>query len=524
MTIIEHIDCLDSLGVLQSTIASRYEEYHRQGFGSDWNEIAGNKASKDKASTDSEKIKSGDPDSIDYILSYGYIKRFLQIHKIKIIKAKETQNHIIIYVSCPWSENHTSESNDTEAFISIDKRNGMINYHCNHSHCNDKTWQDYKKFYEDRDKTEKKASEKEQKQIDFSTYPVIRGDELQDAHYDPLIHFVEGLIVQGYTVIAAIYKLGKSWFAQLLCISVCRGLSFMGYSTQKHATAYFALEDNEERLQERQNILLQGEKAPDNIYYVYKAPTLDEGFIDYLEYFISLHPDVKVIVIDVLAKIDYQCKRGETEYHKDYRTGTALKEFADKHKLAIVALTHTTKMKHDDPFMNTSGTNGVTGSADSIIAIMKEHRSDKQAILSLTSRCIKEKYLAIHMDDNCFWQNDGDTDPDAYEANKKEQEKQKLLNEYLDSDIRKAVIAIAKDGKNESIRAKSIIDIARDKNIYLLDSAMTIGGFIHNHQNRFTTEDGIRVEIIKSGTASSLYRFTYWDELSEDELPDELHD
>ena len=317
----------------------------------------------------------------------------------------------------------------------------MINYHCNHSHCNDKTWQDYKKFYEDRDKTEKKASEKEQKQIDFSTYPVIRGDELQDAHYDPLIHFVEGLIVQGYTVIAAIYKLGKSWFAQLLCISVCRGLSFMGYSTQKHATAYFALEDNEERLQERQNILLQGEKAPDNIYYVYKAPTLDEGFIDYLEYFISLHPDVKVIVIDVLAKIDYQCKRGETEYHKDYRTGTALKEFADKHKLAIVALTHTTKMKHDDPFMNTSGTNGVTGSADSIIAIMKEHRSDKQAILSLTSRCIKEKYLAIHMDDNCFWQNDGDTDPDAYEANKKEQEKQKLLNEYLDSDIRKAVIA-----------------------------------------------------------------------------------
>ena len=91
MTIIEHIDCLDSLGVLQSTIASRYEEYHRQGFGSDWNEIAGNKASKDKASTDSEKIKSGDPDSIDYILSYGYIKRFLQIHKIKIIKAKETQ-------------------------------------------------------------------------------------------------------------------------------------------------------------------------------------------------------------------------------------------------------------------------------------------------------------------------------------------------------------------------------------------------------------------------------------------------
>ena len=341
---------------------------------------------------------------------------------------------------------------------------------------------------------------------------LVSGRELQKATLPPIVYPVDGMIPEGYTVFSAPFKYGKSWFALELCLAVAEGSSFLGMNTQQGAAVYFALEDCDKFAQERLNIVLQGRESPKDFYYIYeKVPDLDDGFVEYMTLLHDKLPNLKVIVIDILAKIEYQEKKGESAYKRDYRTGSALKGWADKHQVSVIAVTHTTKHVYpDDVFMNTTGTNGVTGSADALLTIAKKNRTEKDGILAITGRRVREKYLQVHLSENCIWINDGEADPETMKVDKEKKEQEDLRNEYLKSDIRKAVIRIADQGTDENLRAREIIEEARKYDIYILETAKSVGLFLHKNQNRFTVEDNVRVQISDHGTGSKTYLFKKW--------------
>ena len=231
-----------------------------------------------------------------------------------------------------------------------------------------------------------------------------------------------------------------------------------------------------------------------------------------MDQLITQLPDLKLIVIDVLAMIEYQMKRGETAYKCDYRTGGTLKKWADDHSVSIVAITHTTKAIHpNDVFMNTTGTNGVTASADAILTIAKESRTAKDGVLAVTGRRVREKYLKVRLNDGYIWETDGEVDPDTMKADTIAQEREASLAEYRKSEIRNAVIKIANVGINKEMSSRDVINMARELDIYLLSQANEVGLFIHKYQNYFFTEDNVKVFVRKRGTASNLYKFTVWE-------------
>jgi RecA-family ATPase len=117
-------------------------------------------------------------------------------------------------------------------------------------------------------------------------------------------------------------------------------------------------------------------------------------------------PDVKIVVIDTLQFIKYRQGKSESAYETDYRTGRDLKEFAEKKDIAIVVVTHTTKMRYiDDDMANVSGTNGVTGAADSVIVLGKEKRTDSEAKMFITGRKVRQTMHNIKFDDaKCRWE------------------------------------------------------------------------------------------------------------------------
>ncbi|MCR5594817.1 MAG: AAA family ATPase [Lachnospiraceae bacterium] len=325
--------------------------------------------------------------------------------------------------------------------------------------------------------------------------------DIQESDIPPIGFSVAGIIPNGYTVISAAFKIGKSWLVLWICTRVAQGLPVWGMSTEKGSVLYLDLEGCENHTKERINMILQGEPAPSNFYVSYDAPTLDDGLIDYLDTAYQQIPELKLIVIDVLAMVQYQTKRGETAYQNDYRTGTALKHFADDKGISIVAVTHTTKSLHpDDIFMNTTGTNGVTASADAIITIAKEKRQDNNALMAITGRRVREQYFNIHLDSNCIWQLDGNA-----EDSEGISEELKQQAEYEASEIRNAVIAVAMNGTQE-LRARSIIEKAFDQGIYITQSPKDVGLFIHRNQVRFMKYDNVKISIIKNGQGSSLYR------------------
>lgn len=513
MTISDYIRELDEKRTLNEQISSALADYHaHEEYAAikTWDEAGGYMVKQ----ITPDQIGTDDGDDTDRILSDGIVRRFLKTHGITEYEEKRTAKHIIHYVPCPWSESHTTTSdNHTDSFISV-SMSGVINYRCNHTHCDGKYWRDYKKYYEDRDGKDTKEKDVEPRHFDIK---LVQGKKLQEMNLPPIVYPVENMIPEGYTVGSAPFKFGKSWLALEMCLAIAQGIPFLGQPTTKGSAIYMALEDCDKFAQERLNMVLDGKEAPEGFYYIYdQVPRLDDGFIDYLNQLYDMVPDIRLVVIDVLALIEYESQRKESAYKCDYRTGTALKKWADEHGTSILAITHTTKMIHpNDVFMNTTGTNGVTGSADAILTIAKESRTDKEGILAITGRRVREKYFKVRLRDGYIWETDGEIDPVTMQTDAAQLEKEERLAEYRSSDIRTALVKLSNLGIKTELSSRDIIDKAREQDIYLLNTPAEIGLFIHKFQNHFTTEDGIRVYIRKRGTGSNLYRFETWEPAEE---------
>ena len=70
----------------------------------------------------------------------------------------------------------------------------------------------------------------------------------------------------------------------------------------------------------------------------------------------------------------------EGQYANDYGDISLLKDFTDRHALAVVVVHHIRKQGDSDVFNRVSGTTGLTGSADATFVLEKEHRASDTAV------------------------------------------------------------------------------------------------------------------------------------------------
>ncbi len=456
-----------------------------------------------------------------------YVERLLTDNSIPFNKRPHVLNDgsqiMAFYLTdesfIPWHDEYETpwKPEDTLIFVRL---NGMICLSGRHKHDETHGWKDFILSYKPPDQIdsgwkEHKASREPPKEFEIK---LVSGRELQKKDVPPIVYPVENIIPQGYTVASAPFKFGKSWLALEMCLAVAEGADFLGQHTTKGSTVYFALEDCDQFAKERLNMVLNGREAPEGFYYIYEdVPTLDDGLIGYLNQLYKTVPDLKMVVIDILAKVEYQPMRNESAYKCDYRTGGALKKWADDHLVSLISITHTTKMVHpNDVFMNTTGSSAVSGSADALITIAKEKRTSKEATLAITGRRVREKYFKVHLRDGYIWETDGEVDPETMEIDQAKREQEERLAEYMDSPIREALIQIADAGIERDLSSREIIDTARDKEIYLHETAAEVGLFIHKFQNYLFTEDRVKTYIRKRGTGSNLYRLAIWEPAEEE--------
>ena len=241
-----------------------------------------------------------------------------------------------------------------------------------------------------------------------SGFSVSTASELLEKNLPPVHFVVDNLLPQGLALLASPPKYGKSWFVLDLCLSVAAGKPFLGRPTHKCDCLYLALEDSENRLQDRIRKVLEGpflEKivAPDNFFYSLQASDLSNGLIDQLEQFIESRPDARLIVIDTLQKVRGALGGREGAYSQDYREVGALKAFADKHGLCVLLVHHLRKMADDsDPFNRISGTNGILGAADTAITLTRAKRTDDETKLSITGRDVGSDEIVLSFNKNSF--------------------------------------------------------------------------------------------------------------------------
>lgn len=231
-----------------------------------------------------------------------------------------------------------------------------------------------------------------------STKPnIITARELVMHQFGPVKFVINSYLPEGLALLVGKPKVGKSWLALDWAIAVAAGGAALGVIDVAQGDAlYLALEDNQRRLKDRLLQALQGRPQPDRLHIATEWPRLNAGGADEIDAWCASVNCPRLVVVDVFGKIRPARSGKENLYDSDYQALAPLKKIADQRQLTVLALHHLSKRADsDDPFDAVSGTNAMTGAADTVL-ILK--RSPQGVTLYGRGRDLQEIESAVKFD------------------------------------------------------------------------------------------------------------------------------
>ena len=456
---------------------------------------------------------------------------FLSRNGIRYTEQSGDRSKIYRLDECPFDHSH--RNGDAKIFHYPD---GAIAFKCHHNSCRQYKWQDVRLLFEPDAYDRNDLQDDERIDAGYRAHKhkkeeedAIRADIEKDTRAKPKpakerifrkLKTADGLmqkdipeprvligvgeevplLVEGTCILSAKPKLGKSWLALAMCIALANGESFLGYQTRQCSTLYLDLETSESLQQKRLRKMLKEKDPPKKFYLDTETDSIEDGFVDQIENYLAQDPDIGLVVIDVFQIIRTKAKSAkETEYEHAYRDITPLNELAQKYHISIVLVCHDRKaVDPDDPFSNILGSTGLQGAATQMIVMFKKKKDDPIHI-SVKGKTIDGlPELNVKLEDAEWSIVEGSGDA--------EREKERARQEYLNSEIRRGVIAIAEAEEEWRGRCSEIIQECIMVNVPITDTPKAIGGFLHKNQGRFLAEDGVRIEIINNGTGPKIYK------------------
>lgn len=217
---------------------------------------------------------------------------------------------------------------------------------------------------------------------------------------EPLKFIVSGLLPQGLHILAGSPKIGKSWLALWICLQVAKGEKVWELETLQSEVLYLCLEDSFARIQSR--LFEITDEAPPTLHFAIMSDAIGNGLEHQIENFIKEHHGTGMIVIDTLQKVRKTVSANVNPYAADYDDINALKQIADKYKLAIMLVHHLRKTSDADPLNMISGTTGIAGGADTNFVLQKDKRTENTATLICAGRDIEQRELFLEFNKETF--------------------------------------------------------------------------------------------------------------------------
>jgi AAA domain len=234
---------------------------------------------------------------------------------------------------------------------------------------------------------------------DTSTLPARRTSwtaaELMATDFPEPRWAVPGIVAEGVNLFAGPPKVGKSWLSLGLGLSVATGGKALGSIVVDQGPAlYLALEDTPRRLKTRLAKMLGPEPPPTTLRIAVSCPPLPQGGDQRIADWLDRNPDARLVAIDVLARVRGPISREVSLYDADYAAVARAKALADQYGVAILLVHHTRKLAAADFLDEVSGSHGLSGAADAVLAL-KRLRGQADGILSITGRDIEEAEHAL---------------------------------------------------------------------------------------------------------------------------------
>ncbi len=255
----------------------------------------------------------------------------------------------------------------------------------------------------------------------------VTATKLLCTQFPPLQFAVDEILPQGIFILAGSGKIGKSWLALDMCVSVATGVDLWSYKATKGEVLYLALEDNHRRLKNRLSEI-QKEKEVGNLHFATASLGISDGLIEQVDDFIIDNPSTRLVIIDTLEHI----RNTATEtsmYSHDYQDIQSLRAITESHDVTILLIHHTRKMYDPDPLNMLTGSTGLVGAVDGVWVLEKEKRTGNEGKLTIANRDTKGFCFKVEFDkDNFKWNCLG-----SYEEEKSKEEFNfcEIINDFL---------------------------------------------------------------------------------------------
>lgn len=231
-----------------------------------------------------------------------------------------------------------------------------------------------------------------------SEVEVLTIGEIMEKEYPPISWIIPGLVPEGFVVLAASPKIGKSWFALQLCFALACGGRFMRqYQATLGQALYMDLEQPPRRTQAR--IRTMAGAPTSGVWFTHQWPKYQQGGFAKLDEWLGQHPDCRLVVVDVLAKLvgAKPTNQGGNAYDQEYTIYSELKSITDKHQITTVAIHHDNKTLADDKFDRISGSRALLAVADAAL-VLTRRRGDLSGELFAAGREVEDQMIALEFD------------------------------------------------------------------------------------------------------------------------------
>ena len=225
----------------------------------------------------------------------------------------------------------------------------------------------------------------------------ITASEMQQHEPPPIEYIIDDLMVPGLYLLAGAPKSRKSFLALHCALAVATGDKvFRRFEVPKtHGVLYLDLEMNSNSVWRRINGMMPNTTWPETLHFGFGDDWPHRGMeaLGQLEAWLDAHPDVRFVVIDVLAQWKDHVDPRTPVYTADYDALKPLQRFAGKRNVTIMVVHHTNKSKQikgDDPFDKISGSTGIQGAVDAMWLLTKNPDDAYATILQMRDRNIND--------------------------------------------------------------------------------------------------------------------------------------
>ena len=238
---------------------------------------------------------------------------------------------------------------------------------------------------------------------------VVDVSELQDKTLPPMKWLIDDLLpVGGVVMLSAKPKMGKSFLAIQLALTVASGGEFLGFQAQKHEVLYIDLETSQRSMKNR--ISMMTADAPKGLYLmtpqeVFEFGNIGNGFESQVDYFLESHKGVKLVIVDTYGLIKGS-RPSQYVYRQEYGEISHLNSWARKKGFTLVLIHHQNKQDdYANPVQGISGSTGITGGLQAYYILSKRDYTDKMTKLTIGGKEIMERDIFIQpeSDTNRTW-------------------------------------------------------------------------------------------------------------------------